>query len=726
VLPKNVNCLLAVCLIFTSHLQANLIDYKYPNHNIASFSNYSTLGLIQNPNARFHPAGTLAFSWSRLNPYLRGAIVAYPFDWLEAAYHYTDINNALYSFSPEFSGSQSYKDKGFDFKVRLFKERKYLPQVAAGVRDFAGTGVFEAEYLAFSKRTNNIDYTLGFGFGSLANNSIKNPLLIVSSKFKNRLNSNSDTQGGEPDFGKFFRGEAGLFGGVEIILPSKKGIRLKIEYDGTDYMKEGFPLGGESFKYAFQSVRQSQSRFNFGAVYPVNKNLHLKASFVKGNTLSFGFSVSGFLGHKNPVIKKNDPQKDVENINEIKYLTNNNDLFLYRAALIELKKRGFYINKADRTEELLTINYSQSKYRSAPLMAGRISTVLDAVAPNYIKEFELINFNAGMPLNSIRINRSNFIKHKKDNLFPLALNGKKVEAVTPDQKTYKYNPDSSFPNTFWRIAPNLRTQIGGPDGFFFGDLSLSFQSETKFSSKLGLIAMANVGIVNNLEGLKLSSDSVLPHVRTDIVEYLKNSQDYNLERLQLNFFHKLSTNIYTKISAGYLESMFAGIGGEVLYRPFNRNFGIGGELWTVQQRDYEMLLGLRDYKTITGHLNLIYKEPKTQIIFTLRGGKFLAKDSGINLDFSRRFPSGVRIGAFFTRTDISKREFGEGSFDKGFYFHIPVDIFFDKHSLGYTGFGLRPLTRDGGALLSHSHHLWGITESAQRTNIVRDWEDLYE
>jgi hypothetical protein len=110
----------------------------------------------------------------------------------------------------------------------------------------------------------------------------------------------------------------------------------------------------------------------------------------------------------------------------------------------------------------------------------------------------------------------------------------------------------------------------------------------------------------------------------------------------------------------------------------------------------------------------------------MRGGRFLAKDSGINFDFSRRFPSGVRIGAFFSRTDISKLEFGEGSFDKGFYFHIPVDIFFDKYTRGYTGFGLRPLTRDGAAFITHSHHLWGITEQAQSANITRDWEDLYD
>ena len=38
-------------------------------------------------------------------------------------------------------------------------------------------------------------------------------------------------------------------------------------------------------------------------------------------------------------------------------------------------------------------------------------------------------------------------------------------------------------------------------------------------------------------------------------------------------------------------------------------------------------------ETVTGFINLFYKEPKTQVLFAIRGGRFLAKDSGINFDF---------------------------------------------------------------------------------------------
>ena len=81
------------------------------------------------PSARFQPEASLALSWSHNNPYIRGSLIAYPFNWAEISYQYTDINNALYSDSPLFSGGQSFKDKSFDAKFRLLRESNLLPQM---------------------------------------------------------------------------------------------------------------------------------------------------------------------------------------------------------------------------------------------------------------------------------------------------------------------------------------------------------------------------------------------------------------------------------------------------------------------------------------------------------------------------------------------------------------------------------------------------------------------
>lgn len=89
------------------------------------------------------------------------------FPWLETTLRYTDVRTRQYSNVEAFSGDQTYKDKAFDLKLRLWEESYWLPQVAVGARDIGGTGLFDAEYLVASKARGPFDFTLGLGWGYL-------------------------------------------------------------------------------------------------------------------------------------------------------------------------------------------------------------------------------------------------------------------------------------------------------------------------------------------------------------------------------------------------------------------------------------------------------------------------------------------------------------------------------------------------------------------------------
>lgn len=89
------------------------------------------------------------------------------FPWLETTLRYTDVRTRQYSSVEAFSGDQTYKDKAFDLKLRLWEESYWLPQVAVGARDIGGTGLFDAEYLVASKAWGPFDFTLGLGWGYL-------------------------------------------------------------------------------------------------------------------------------------------------------------------------------------------------------------------------------------------------------------------------------------------------------------------------------------------------------------------------------------------------------------------------------------------------------------------------------------------------------------------------------------------------------------------------------
>ena len=147
------------------------------------------------------------------------------------------------------------------------------------------------------------------------------------------------------------------------------------------------------------------------------------------------------------------------------------------------------------------------------------------------------------------------------------------------------------------------------------------------------------------------------------------------------------------LTGGILEDMFSGYGVEYLYFRQNTNFSFGLEAFNVRKRDYNWGFGHLDYKNNMVQANFYYRNYGL-IPFDMKisAGEYLAGDVGTTIEFSRTFENGVRFGAFATFTDVSREQYGEGSFDKGIFFNVPIF----GNSIAYTW---KPLTKDPGAKL---------------------------
>ena len=82
-------------------------------------------------------------------------------------------------------------------------------------------------------------------------------------------------------------------------------------------------------------------------------------------------------------------------------------------------------------------------------------------------------------------------------------------------------------------------------------------------------------------------------------------------------------------------------------------------------------------------------------------GEYLAGDVGSTIQLSRSFRNGVEFGIFASFTDVTSKQYGEGSFDKGIYFNIPIVGNFINYSW-------RPLTKDPGAKLTRKNNLYDL------------------
>ncbi len=106
--------------------------------------------------------------------------------------------------------------------------------------------------------------------------------------------------------------------------------------------------------------------------------------------------------------------------------------------------------------------------------------------------------------------------------------------------------------------------------------------------------------------------------------------------------------------------------------PKAQRWAVGADAYQVWQRGFDRLFDLQPYKAFTGHFALYYDSPWYNLHFAARVGQYLAQDRGITLEVSRRFSTGVEVGVFATKTNVSSAQFGEGSFDKGTYHTYPV------------------------------------------------------
>lgn len=208
----------------------------YPAPIGPSQSDFGGVGLLQTPTARMAREGELSLNYRDNDQYRYYSASVQLFPWLETTLRYTDVRTRQYSSVEAFSGDQTYKDKAFDLKLRLWEESYWLPQVAVGARDIGGTGLFDAEYLVASKARGPFDFTLGLGWGYLGTSgNVKNPLCSASDKYCYR--DNSYKQAGSIDGSQMFHGPASLFGGVEYQTP-RQPLRLKLEYEGNNYQQD--------------------------------------------------------------------------------------------------------------------------------------------------------------------------------------------------------------------------------------------------------------------------------------------------------------------------------------------------------------------------------------------------------------------------------------------------------------------------------------------------------
>ena len=183
-----------------------------------------------------------------------------------------------------------------------------------------------------------------------------------------------------------------------------------------------------------------------------------------------------------------------------------------------------------------------------------------------------------------------------------------------------------------------------------------------------------------------------------VVKYLREG-DSGLDSLFIQKRGNLKGDVFYRVFGGILESMYSGLGGDVLYQPFQSRIALGLSMNWVKQRDFDKKFKHLGYQTTTAFASMYWSSPYYNLDFAVHAGRYLARDLGSTLEIRRTFDNGWMVGVWATKTSVSAADFGEGSFDKGLFFKIPFDSLLGSKTRNSYTTRIRPIQRDGGQYL---------------------------
>lgn len=654
------------------------------------------------PRAGVEPDGTFSVGYSYDSPYGSFWATSSILPFLQVTGRYVSINGTPgFSDVPGSYGSQygRFKDKVVDVKVQLLQESTWLPAVGVGRTDLFGTELFKGEYLVASKAfgtANNFEASIGYGH--------KRP--------------------------------SGPFAGARWAPLSVPGLSFVAEYDAIDHSKDfranvtgandqrKGPAVGVEYRWGWLGAQVARHRDHLSANVWMSLPLDQREFLPK-------------LQEPTPFQQKDAPAR----VSADAWQANG----AHAAELVQaLVKQDFKNVRVELDGSTLKLSLNNTRISNLGRAVGRAARTALAFAPEGTRDIQITYTRQDQPIATYQfldlqrltdyftglIDRDAFLSSvdvryaapqdrisddstgmlaaiKGDGALGVQLNqdGEFVKVASEDRETNRF-----------KLSPKMSFFFNDPSGALRYELWAAANYDRRLAQGLYLNSDLKATVAENVSGVTQTSNSLLPHVRTDIAEYKRGGR-FKLNRLMLNQYMTPSERLYVRVSGGFYEEMFRGFGGQALYLPKDSRWAADMSVDALQQRGYKGWFDKRDYLTVTALGALHYRLPYDTTV-TARAGRFLARDNGMRLEFKRRFPSGVEIGMWYTRTsgkDITSPGTPANPYhDKGVFLSFPLNVMLLSDTQASAGMSLSPWTRDVGQMVQSPGDLYEMIEQPRR------------
>ncbi len=526
---------------------------------------------------------------------------------------------------------------GADLKLRLVKETATRPAIAIGMQSAFGHKKMAGEYLALSKRYNNFDFTAGLGWGRFGTaGHLDNPFKIFGDHFEDDRDYNSELPNTPDDW--FTGDKIGFFAGLEYFLPYE-GMSLKLDYGADRYSAEKASFGYEA-----------GAPWGIGLSYTHDKWLSAQIGAQGTDKVMGRISLQASPEQWPLTGQEIEPPRNIETDDYAQQPA-------VQAIIDSAAQENITLKNIIMDEHSIHVVQEISLDQNTPRQIGRAARHIKAYTNDKIEHIEITPRHMNLFGKTIKITRNNVDKFVDKSLISPQEVWENTEFVVSDTKNTEadifihsrgINVDKIF-----RLA--LENQLSLSEEHRGALYRTSAFVEAQGSPFLGFIVggALRLNIKDNLDDVNLAFLS----------PFLQSSGSFankriSLENAYLGYAHSFTPSVHGLVLSGYFEERYAGMGGEILYRPPSSRFAVGAEAWLLAPREANTTLNaslIEDSRIFTGYLNGWYDLPYHDITLNAKAGKYNEGDVGISLGLQRLFDNGATLNgsiALSRETDL--------------------------------------------------------------------------
>lgn len=650
------------------------------------------IGLNAVPSARMDAEGTVRAGVSTLDPHnhaFLGMQIAKPL--------YINLRQSMGVSSIGEKPSRVYP--GMDIKLRLKEESRYAPEISFGMDSALGHQRFSSEYFALSKRFYDFDFTGGIAWGRMGSaGQLGNPLGRISSHFKQDRDFSGQDASSPSDW--FTGKNIGLFGGVEYFTPLN-GLSLKADFNADDYPAE-----------TRETNDKKPSPWSVGFNYSPKDWLSLGASWIGGDKLMARLTFQTGLTDWNGRSYKEKPDSEENGV---------------LAKAWGFLKRGGDDPKdpAPGKPQIDGHDISQivplNDYQPSSMQIGRAARDLLKDAKPDIQTITIVPITSG-----VRGKAMTFSRRDLEQTFER--NQGSPEEIWND---LEFSDDSRSIGQEgkarkYKFIPELSFSLGEEETTHLYRASAVFEEQKRLGYGFTSGSSLRLNLADNLHRLMKFKDINLQSVRGDADLFTYNR--VNVDRAYLSWMKTVIPDFHLAVTAGYLEEMYAGYGGEIMYRPFDSPFALGAEAWNLYKRDGLSALALATGgdAALTGHLNLYYDIPDTDLTTYAKIGQFIGGDRGASVGVQKQYDSGLKLKGFVTATNARDKDVFDS--DRNLYAGLQLSLPIGNLKFIPQGSEIRasiaPIGRDDAQIVDKPVSLYDVTEPMSYRHLGRNWQGV--